>query len=143
MKQQNQIQERIQINGEWYVRERIITPGKSILPTIKEVNFHKVCIYENEDYVWEATLLATDHTFENYMHDALAIEFTDKRTKPWKEEYWDNTSWMLGVYHNDKDSMEHLYEDQTMDLEGIGTFRNFVRVLIEMGWLKDNYNKQK
>lgn len=142
MKQQNQPLERIQINGEWYVRERIVTPGKSILPTIKEVNFHKACIYENEDYAWEATLLATDHTYEDYIHSALGIKFTDKRGII-NEEYWDNPSWLLGVYHNDHDSMGVIYNEDLMDPEGIETFRNFLKVLIEIGWLKDNTNKQK
>ncbi len=145
MKQQNQPLERIQIFGEWYVREQTITPGKSILPTIKEVNFHKACMYENDDYVWEATLLATDHTYEDYIHSALGIKFTDKREviKPWKEEYWDNPSWLLGVYYNDHDSMRVIYNEDLMDQEGIETFRNLLRILIEMGWLKDNTNKQK
>jgi hypothetical protein len=132
-------QERIQINGEWYVKETIATPPKAI--ELSDLTFTAECIYETDDYLWIASKLArTHHTLElvgTDYYEGIDIKFTDKNTGI--EEYWDNDKWILGVYHNDKESIKIAKE--SMSIEGIEIFRQYIKSLIMIGWLKDNYTE--
>ena len=134
-----QTQERIQINGEWYVKEITTTPPEAI--ELSDLTFTAECIYETDDYGWIASKLArTHHTPELVVTDyyeGIDIKFTNKNTSI--EEYWDNNKWILGVYHNDKESMKSAKE--SMSIKGIETFRQYVKSLIVIGWLKDDYTE--
>ena len=120
------MQDRIQINGVWYVREDI-SEQKDI-----EVTYSMNCHYENDDYFWEATRLMKDDEISYYPD--IDIKFTDKRTKPWKEEYWDNNTWMVGVMNDDPDAMKDARE--SMCEKGIKEFKLFLKKLEENFWLK-------
>ena len=120
------MENRIQINGVWYVREDI-SEQKDI-----EVKYSMSCHYENDDYVWEATRLMKDDEISYYPD--IDIKFTDKRNKPWKEEYWDNNTWMVGVINDDPDAMKDARE--SMCPSGVKTFQLFLNKLKENFWLK-------
>ena len=120
------MQDRIQINGVWYVREDI-SEQKDI-----EVTYSMNCHYETDDYFWEATRLMKDDEISYYPD--IDIKFTDKRTKPWKEEYWDNNTWMVGVMNDDPDAMKDAREG--MCEQGIKDFKLFLKKLEENFWLK-------
>lgn len=96
-----------------------------------EVTSYDGRTYETDDYAFEATrILQEDGTPYD---DQCSIEVTDKRTKPWKEEYLDNAHWMIGVLENDSESM---VEANTMfNKHGIAEFRAVVRDLINVEWL--------
>jgi hypothetical protein len=118
-------QDRIQIDGVWYVREQQ-TQVKTLEPKqiTKTVNY----IYETDKYSFEAAMIYRDD--HETLYPDVSIEFTDKRHAErefWITEYWDNPSWMRGVYHNDPDSMQDA--TTTMDQEGIEDFRAFLKYL--------------
>jgi len=56
------MQDRIQINGVWYVREDISKEEEKDI----EVTYSMSCHYENDDYVWEATRLMKDDEISYY-----------------------------------------------------------------------------
>jgi hypothetical protein len=127
---------RIQIDGEWYVKEIIATPPESI--ELSDLTFTKECIYGTDDYLWIASKIARTHyepeLVETDYYEGIDIKFTNKNTSV--EEYWDNTNWILGVYHNDKESIKIAKE--SMSIKGIETFRKYVKSLIVIGWLIDD-----
>ena len=125
--------ERIQINGEWYVKETIATPVISI--ELSHLTFTQECIYETDDYVWITSKIAKSHHTPELVgtdyYEGIDIKFTNKNTGI--EEYWDNDKWILGVYHNDKESIKTA--KISMSIEGIETFRQYIKSLIVIGWL--------
>jgi len=87
--------------------------------------------YETDDYAFEATrVLREDGTPYD---DQCSIEISDKRTKPWKEEYIDGVHWMLGVLENNTESM--IEANKMFNKQGIIEFRAVVRDLINVEWL--------
>ncbi len=115
--------ERIQINGVWYVQEE--------QPIQLDIAEFIGLVYENDKYCFEATQLVKN---KDEYYPGVDVEFIDKRTKPWKEEYWDNESWLIGVYENNPESMPEARE--SMCEEGIKVFQAFIKVLIDKGWIK-------
>jgi hypothetical protein len=87
---------------------------------------------ESDKYVFDATRIERKDTPGTYF-DGIDITFTDKRTKPWKEEYWDNNAWIRGVLINDPESLEHLRE--SVCLQGEAEFKTFLKELKEEGWI--------
>lgn len=135
------MEDRIQINGTWYVREELCLCDKES-KTIEEVSpihpndltFSEEVIYENDDFCWVASRLFRDKDAGTYF-DSIDIRFTDKRTKPWKEELWDSNGWIRGVLNNDPDSLESAFE--IMGTHGTAVFREFLKVVVKMDWLKN------
>lgn len=119
--------ERIQINGEWYVKE---TSSETV-----ELDFTHTesLIYETTKYCFEVSRIYRDDDITFY--NGINIEFTDKRypREEWKTEYWDNDLFIIGVYENDESCIEDALE--TMDNEGVKTLQQIVKQLIEKEWL--------
>lgn len=122
------MEDRIQINGVWYVLEQ-----QEQLPEV-EINIIRTeaRTIESDKYVFEAIRLERSDAPGTYF-EGIDIEFTDKREKPWKEEYWDNPAWMRGVLINDPESLEHLKE--SVCLQGEAELKAFLKELKEEGWL--------
>ena len=122
--------ERIQINGEWYVKE---TTPESVEPFKLDFTHTESLIYETTKYCFEVSRIyrGDDITF----YDGVNIEFTDKRypREEWKMEYWDNEFFIIGVYENDESWIVEALE--LMDQEGITTLQQIVKQLIEKEWL--------
>ena len=120
------MENRIQVNGVWYVRE---TPIPEIDITEDIVNFSG-CVYENDKYRWEVTILEP-HKYD----DIVDVKFTDKREKPWKEDHWDSNRWLRGVYNDEPECLVHLEEINLCD-EGVKAFKQLLGVLInDKKWL--------
>ena len=122
------MQDRIEINGVWYVREDLLDKQEKV-----ELSFSLEAMYENDKYCWQATRLYKENS-QTHFYDDIDIKFTDKREKPWKEEHWDNNTWMVGVLDNDPESLKDARESMCDD--GIKTFKLFLNKLKEEGWLK-------
>ncbi len=120
------MEDRILINGVWYVRETQLEEEIILDDLTQTLNI----IYENGDYSWEATRIYKDDGESFY--DGFDIEFTDKRIKPWKEEYWDNMKWFKGVLEDDSHSMK--LAEEAMNNEGIKHLKAFLKYLKEKGW---------
>lgn len=122
------MEDRIQINGAWYVREQ-----EAALPEVKiDIIRSESRTIESDKYCFDAIRLERSDAPGTYF-EGIDIEFTDKREKPWKEDYWDNDAWMKGVLINDPESLENLRE--SVCPQGEAEFKAFLKVLKEDGWL--------
>jgi hypothetical protein len=117
--------DRIEINGVWYVREDQ-QQEESI--QLDLVNYHG-CVIENNEFAFKATKTLKDDG--SYYND-IDIKFTDKRSKPWKEEYWDHPAWMNGVLNNNPESLKELPD---IGSNGVQFLRAFLKHLKNKEWL--------
>ena len=135
------MEDRIQVNGVWYVKETTKAVSDSIeIENIDEFDVTRSLsrVWENDDYAFEAKiLLAPDGTeLEDTWGDCW-LTITEKigdTNDAWVEHSIDNPTWMLGVYEGDPLSMREA--NKMMTPEGIRLFRGFLSLLIENGWLK-------
>jgi hypothetical protein len=131
------MEDRIQINGVWYKREEESRTEKVLVPLNREdVTVCKTLTYETKDFCFTAIKLEKSGPFEEgEFYDDIDIEFTDKRVKPWKEEFWDNINWIKGVLQDDPESIKHLYAENNMTESDVSTLRSFLLFLSMRGWL--------
>jgi hypothetical protein len=124
------MEDRIQINGEWYVKESTTYDAHQ-----KELDltYFEGCVYETDKYCFEVTRLYKDYSKNEFYSSSIDIKFTDKRTQPWKMDRWDRVSWLIGVHHNDKDALNDVFE--LMDADGVRELKDFIRELINKGWI--------
>ena len=135
------MEDRIQVNGVWYVKETTKAVSDSVsMTTIDEFDVTRSLgrVWENDDWAFEAKiLLAPDGTeLEDTWGDCW-LTITEKvgyTNASWVEHDIDNPRWMLGVYEGDPLSMEEA--TKIMTSEGIRLFRDFLSLLIKNGWLK-------
>lgn len=88
---------RIFVDGHWYIKEK---PFKTEI---------KVDGFDFVGFCWETDLFSFEaiKIFDKNgeLYDDFDIKFTDKRVKPFKEEYWDNMNWFKGVLENNPESI--------------------------------------
>jgi hypothetical protein len=126
------MEDRIQINGTWYVREQSdVVKEPEFELNIDNVIHTKGISYESDKYCFEATKIRKHDSDDKYYD--CDIDFTDKRTKPWLEDIWDNRSWMYGILDDNFDSLENLRE--TVCSQGEAELKAFLKVLQKEGWL--------
>lgn len=124
--------ERIEINGEWYVKENTIEP----LINPEDVTYSIECVWENSNWGFVASLIAKEDDF-NDCYDDVYLKITDKRIKGrenWIETDVENPKWIWSVLENNPESREDANE--MFDSEGLGYFKAFALYLIDKGWLK-------
>ena len=123
------MEDRIQLNGEWYVREQP-NPEPELDITDNIIRFRGIS-YESDKYVFEATIIRKPGSeFDYYDCD---IEFKDKRTRPWIEDLWDNPTWVKGVLDNNPESLVELRK--SVCPQGEAEFKAFLKILKQEGWL--------
>lgn len=126
---------RIQINGEWYVKE-----NASVEPLIskEDLSYSVECCWDGIDWTFKAFLmLEGDETDIDSRYSDIFIKIIDKRDSNrdnWLEEGIDNPRWILGVLENNPDSM--VDATAMFDSEGLSYFKAFANCLVERGWLK-------
>ncbi len=130
------MEERIQVNGVWYVRE--INPTSEIEIKNKEVIFSMERVWESSDWCFIAHVIMLDgaETLKDHYPDPY-IKVTDKRSlerEDWIEDDVDNPNFMFGVLEGNPDSMKDARE--MFDEQGLEEFKAFLRYLIKVGWLK-------
>ena len=123
------MEDRIQINGEWYVKESTTESQ----PIELDLSYFLSCIHETKNYVFEAMRTYDDFEKGKFFSNFLDIEFTDKRTKPWKIDNWDGVDWFRAIYGNDKSAVDEALE--VMDEEGVKQLKAFIKELINKGWI--------
>jgi len=130
------MENRIQINGVWYVKEDQ-TPTTAISYEIDEnkLTYSESCVYENDKYCFEATRIFQDYDLSKFYTDILDIEFTDKRggKGKWVIEKWDNPLWFDGILERDEYLIESI--GNLMCHEGIETLISFLKILKRKDWL--------
>ena len=136
------MENRIEINGVWYVREDAINDSLDNLEEDEfELIFSKECLYETDKYCFVASKICKDDSDE-YYHDEyyqdISITVKEKINRDpgtWKEEYWDNTLWFKGILRGNPESIESLNKDTTLCEQGKRQFKAFLHILKEEGWL--------
>jgi hypothetical protein len=131
------IEDRIQINGVWYIREDAINDSLDHLEDEEmDLAFSEECHLETEKYCFTASRLRKGNSDEFYPD--IDIEFTDKRSgdsDTWKKEYWDNNNWFKGILEGNPESVESLNKETDLCSQGKRQFKAFLNRLIEEGWL--------
>jgi hypothetical protein len=134
------MQNRIEINGIWYVRE-----DKQHTPVIDEIDDEDVvdtlsCTWETDEFCFDATVILRDNAEElSDFYGSPFLKITDKRPsdrKDWIEHEVDNSLWFLGVLEGNPDSMEEAKE--MFNDNGIQGFQRFISYLIQKGWLSES-----
>jgi hypothetical protein len=120
------MKDRIERDGVWYVREDQTKQ--------QDVEFDFISfdgrVYESGLYCFEVTKL---HKDDGTLYPGCSIEFTDKRVKPFKNEFWDNENWFLGVLNKDPVSIKSL--EVTCCEQGVKEFEYVLNDLVKVGWL--------
>ena len=132
------MEERIQVNGVWYVRETTST-SSMIEITPNDVTNTLGCIWESKEWCFEATAILRDwaEDLTDIYNSCITIDITDKR--PENRDEWiehdgcDNPRWFIGILEGDSDSM--VEAEEIMDAQGIAEFRGFISYLIDKGWI--------
>lgn len=131
------MENRIEINGVWYVREDTITdPLDHLEAEVIDLTFSEECCYETDKYCFVASRLRIDGVDELYLD--VSIKFTDKRSgdrDTWKEEYWDNNNWFKGIVEGNPESVKSLNEEMDICSQGKKQLKGFLNRLVEEGWL--------
>ena len=107
--------DRIQIDGVWYVKE----DNQNDEPIKLEVVETQGYLVENTNFSYEATRIGND---EGGFYEGVDIQVTDKRSKPWKEDNWDNSNWMRGVLEYDPVSWKELPDLGSEDIKFLMAF---------------------
>jgi len=115
------MENRIQINGVWYIKEPPFEPVKL------EVADYIGCVVEDEFFCFDA-VVHPDHLKD------VTIKVTDKRSKPWENEFWDSKGWMRGVLEGKPESLKILQSDGWGQGD-IKYLQSFLHHLTEKGWL--------
>jgi len=131
------MENRIEINGVWYVREDAINDSLDNLEEEEmDLTFTEECHYETDKYCFVASRMRKDGGDEFYPD--ITIEFTDKRSgdrDTWKEDYWDNNNWFKGIIEGKAESIVSLDVETDICPQGKKQLIGFLNRLVEVGWL--------
>jgi hypothetical protein len=118
------MEDRIQINGTWYVKEQpdAVAPERQV-----EVYEYKCLSYEDSRFCFTATIDIADNSKLDF------IEVTDKRVKPWKEETWDHLGFFRGCLERNPDSLSEVASGFSDD--DVENFVAFLKEIEKRGWL--------
>ena len=117
------MEERIEVNGVWYVKEKALQEELFI-------SEYDGIVYENDLFSLEVTRLKDE---DGTPTESILMEYTSK-AQPHIKEVWDNVDWMIGVYRNSPASIRQLYP--LMGEERIKQIQSIIETLIEKGWIK-------
>jgi len=128
------MEDRIEINGVWYVREKQDKTPDDMLDD-SPTGYHGLVI-ENEDVHFELSILMNDDykTLNYKMGPALVVTFKDGERKNWIEEYWDNPSFLVDVFYDPKLALEETPRFEPKDLLML---KSILGRGIESGWFQE------
>lgn len=117
------MEERIEVNGVWYVKEKALQKELFIS------EFDGI-VYENDLFSLEVTRLKDE---DGIPTENILMEYTSK-TQPYIKECWDNVDWMIGVYRNSPTSVRQLYP--LMGEDRVKQVQSIIGTLVEREWIK-------
>ena len=120
------MEDRIQINGTWYVKEQpdAVVPERQI-----EVFEYKCLVYEDQRFCFEASIDLADSGKLDL------IKVTDKRVKPWKEEMWDSIFFLHACLERNPDSLLSLRGESGFSDDDVENFVAFLKEIHKRNWL--------
>ena len=120
------MEDRIQINGTWYVKEQ---PDAVVEERQVEVFEYKCLVYEDQRFCFEATIDIADSGILD------SIKVIDKRVKPWKEDTWDSLHFFRGCLERKSDSLLSLRGESGFSDDDVENFIAFLKEIQKRGWL--------
>jgi hypothetical protein len=117
------MEERIEVNGIWYVKEEALQEELFIS------EFDGI-VYENDLFSLEVTRLKDQ---DGIPTENILMEYTSK-AHPHIKECWDNVDWMIGVYRNSPTSVRQLYP--LMGEDRIRQIQSIIGTLVGKEWIK-------
>lgn len=125
-------EDRIQINGKWYVAEQ---PEEGVKFNPGDLTYYRGAVYKTDSSCFEFTNL-TNEEGKPYGGDvSFSVEHTDKRfddRKDWKVDYWDNVNWFNGLIKGNADSLPEL--ESSVSKEDAKFFIEALQYLKELEW---------
>jgi hypothetical protein len=118
---------RIKIGDVWYVREDVL----EVKPFEINPTEYLGCVSEDNDFNFDAHVLSKDGKI---WEGTIYLEVTDKRTKPFTEDYWDSIAFLQGVLDGSQDTMNTLKNSIKMSRESIEHLREYLKFLKGKGW---------
>jgi hypothetical protein len=117
---------RIQINGTWYVKEE-----EPCQTEPQDLLYTQQCLLELDQCVFEASRMYTDYNNEIFFKDSVDIKYTNKITK--ESDYWDNSEWMRELFEGEKEALDEISD--ILNKSEIAQLKVFIGTLIENEWL--------
>lgn len=128
------MENRIEINGVWYVKED--TTEKEIdFPGIpEEPTFFQGVVWEYGKYCFEVHRLTDENG--DVSGDDCFIEYTikDGFRDEWETDSIDNIPFMMGLFNRDEDSLEAAREEEFSE-DLIDNLRSVIAELIKLNWI--------
>lgn len=119
-------EDRIQINGTWYVKEEEQPQTEP-----QDLIYTQQCLLELDDCIFEASRMYSDYNNEIFFKDSVDIKYTNKLTK--ESDYWDNGEWMKQLFDGDKEALDGVSD--ILNKSEIAQLKVFIGTLIENNWL--------
>ena len=94
-------EDRIQINGTWYVKEEEQPQTEP-----QDLIYTQQCLLELDDCIFEASRMYSDYNNEIFFKDTVDIKYTNKLTK--ESDYWDNVTWIKGLFKGEKEALDEI-----------------------------------
>ena len=117
---------RIQINGTWYVKEEIPAQTEP-----QDLLYTQHCLLELDYCMFEASRMYSDYNNEIFLKNSVDIKYTNKLTK--ESDYWDNGEWMRQLFDGNKEALDGVSD--ILNKSEIAQLKVFIGTLIENGWL--------
>jgi len=119
-------EDRIQINGTWYVKEEEQPQTEP-----QDLIYTQQCLLELDDCMFEASRMYSDYNNEIFFKDTVDIKYTNKLTK--ESDYWDNVTWIKGLFKGEKEALDEI--SNILNKSEIAQLKMFIGTLIENNWL--------
>ena len=133
------MEDRIQINGVWYVKEEELDTVEYVEPTISKLDSgvkYDGMVFESDLYAFDCTRIY-DEDGCLYKDGNVSIKFTDKSVVHNIEkfqEHWDNEAWMQGVIEDDEESIVEAME--SLCSQGLVELKEVLLQLRAEAWIK-------
>ena len=136
------MEDRIQINGVWYVKEEELDTVEYVEPTISKLVFCGVkydgMVFESDLYAFDCTRIYDDDG-NLYKDGNVCIKFTDKSKYSGLGdveigEIWDNVDWMRGIIENEVEAIEEAM--QSLCSQGMVELKEVLTTLRADAWIK-------
>ena len=132
------MEDRIQINGVWYVKEEELDTVEYVEPTISKLDSgvkYDGMVFESDLYAFDCTRIY-DEDGCLYKDGNVSIKFTDKSVIHDIEkfqEHWDNEAWMQGVIEDDVEAIEEAME--SLCSQGMAELKEVLTTLRADAWI--------
>ena len=131
------MEDRIEINGVWYIKEDVATSKfekvtiSELEPGIKYDGF----VFESNLYAFDCTRIY-DEDGNLYKDGNVCIKFTDKLVVHDIKEYqehWDNVDWMRALLINEPEAIEEAME--SLCSQGFAELKEVLTTLRVAAWI--------